>query len=96
MCVSFCTSNDLLHTTFILGHGVSDGPGVPEKGVEGNMTAGLKKKKRRRAAAAQFDGVSEETGQVVQLQSSLDRQEILSCQRWHALIQISTAVLASK
>lgn len=57
------------------------------------MTAG---KKKRRATAAQFDGVSEGTGQVVQLQSSLDRQEILSCQRWHALIQISTALLASK
>lgn len=46
MCVSFSTPNDLLHTTFILGHGVSDGPGVPEKGAEGNMTAGKKKKKK--------------------------------------------------
>lgn len=88
MCVPCCTSSDLLYITFILGHGQSDGSGVTENWAEGNMTAGKKKKNAAAAATALSDGINEETGQVVQLQSGLDRWEILSCERWHALVQI--------
>lgn len=60
MCVPCCTSGDLLHATFILGHGQSDGSGVIENRVDWIMSGGKKK-----AAAARSDGINEETGQVV-------------------------------
>lgn len=71
---------------------------VQESGLRGTWQLAKKKKRGRgkAAAAAQFDGINVETRQVVQLQSCWDRQQILSSERWHALIPISTTILTSK
>lgn len=84
------TSSELLYATLLSGMFLSHGSGVVENRVKRNMIAGNK------TAPALSDGISDETGQVVQLQSRLHSWEILSCERWHALIRISTAILTSK
>lgn len=86
MCVLWCTSKELVRITLVVVKNHRNNR------VEANMTACEKKKKK----AALSDSINEETGQVVQVQSSLDRWEILSCERWHGLIWITMTVLTSK
>lgn len=78
--VSQVVPTDLLHAAFTLGPVISGGLGSHRK--QGRREHDSWKKKK--TAGAQSYGINEEAGQEVPLQSSLDRWEILSLERYES------------